>query len=198
MKKIILFTSLWVSTLATSAQESIFQIGWDVAIPTGDLKEEYIDEVSFRGVTIGGRKFLTDFFSVGGKGGWQTFYTRFDGTYEVDENTDLTGTQLRYLNVYPIQANFHYYLGEDEGIRPYLGANFGIVFANQRTDIGIFTVGQNSTHFGVSPEVGILIPVGLAGGGVILSGKYEQAFKTNKTNIHIQYFSVNLNFMFAN
>ena len=198
MKKLFILSFLFMGTLAASAQESIFQIGWDVAIPTGDLKEQYIDEPSFRGVTIGGRKFLTDFFSVGGKAGWQTFYTRFDGTYQIDENADITGTQLRYLNIYPIQANFHYYLGQDEGVRPYLGANVGVVFANQRTDVGIFTIGQNSTHFGVSPEVGVLIPIGLAGGGVIISGKYEQAFQTNKTDIHYQYFSVNLHFLFAN
>ncbi len=198
MKKYIIIIVASIGSLAATAQESIFQIGWDVAIPTGDLEEKYMDEVSFRGVTIGGRKFLTDFFSLGGKAGWQTFYTRFDGTYEIDDHSSLNGTQLRYLNVYPIQGNFHYYLGQDEGVRPYLGANLGVVFVNQRTDVGIFTVGQNSTHFGVSPEIGVLIPVGIAGGGVIVSGKYEQAFQSSKNNMHIQYFSINLQFMFAN
>lgn len=195
MKKYLIIFAFILSSSIASAQESIFHIGWDVAVPTGEL-EEYIGEVSARGLTIGGRKFLYDFISVGGKTGWQTFYARYDGTQEVNENLDITGVQLRYLNVFPIMANVFYYLGQDEGVRPYLGTNVGITFSTQRTEIGLFSASQNSTHFGIAPEVGVLIPIGLAGGGLIVSARYEQAFKSDN-NFQIQYFTFNLAFNFA-
>lgn len=200
MKKLIpIIIIILLSSGMTKAQMSIFQVSWDVAIPTGELKNNYIDQTSARGFSIGGRKFIYDFFSVGGKGGWQTFNQKLTGTQKVDGTTDLTGTQFRYVNAFPLMVNAHFYLGEDEGIRPYVGINTGVTFITQQTDIGLWTVGDNSTHFGLAPEVGVLIPIGIAGGGVSLSAKYEQAFKSNNAaDIHYQYFSVSLGFIFAN
>jgi hypothetical protein len=200
MKKVTLIMTLGLlSTISLKAQESIFQISWDIAFPVGELKDQYISDASARGISIGGRKFIFDWFSVGGKAGWQTFTQRVAGTESIDPTLDLTGTQLRYVNIFPVMANFHYYLGQDEGIRPYIGANIGVSFVTQQTDIGLWTINDNSTHFGLAPEVGVLIPIGIAGGGMSISAKYEQAFKSNnKFDMQIQYFSMNLGFIFAN
>ncbi|MFY0627358.1 MAG: hypothetical protein JXR07_13740 [Reichenbachiella sp.] len=200
MKKTVLIIILFVASLsALKAQMSIFQVSWDIAFPMGEIKDQYIDEASMRGISIGGRKFVYDWFSFGGKAGWQTFNQKLSGTQIVNETTDLTGTQFRYVNAFPIMANAHFYMGQDEGIRPYIGTNVGVTFVTQRTDVGLWTVSDNSTHFGIAPEIGVLIPIGIAGGGISLSAKYEQAFKSNNAfDMHIQYLTASIGFIFAN
>jgi outer membrane protein len=179
MKKFI-YTLLITGALTTmaSAQESVFSIGWNVAIPTGELKE-YIDVTSARGVRIGGRKWIYDNLSVGGEGGWQIFYNKYTGTENIDGTTDISGTFFKYVNAYPLMANVHFYLGDDGGVRPYLGTNIGVTFVNKKTDVGIWTVSDTHTQFTLAPEVGAFIPVGVAGAGLNLGFKYEYSFKTS-------------------
>lgn len=189
MKK-ILFSLLFIGFALTSqAQYSVYHLNWNVGLPTGDLKN-YIDDPSALGFSFGGRHFIYDFFSVGGSFGWQTFDQKISGTQE-NGNIQLTGTQFRYVNTYPLMFNVHYYLGEDGGIRPYLGTGVGVTWVNERTDMGIYTSEIRSTHFGLAPEVGVIIPFGASDVGLLLGAKYEQAFKSSNDR-HISYLSFNI------
>ena len=195
MKKIIITIPFLGFMNASQAQYQLFQVGWNIAIPSGELRD-FIDETSTRGFYFGGRHFIFDFVSVGGSFGWQTFNTKFTGTQEID-NAQITGTQYKYINAYPLQFNSHYYLGDDGGIRPYIGTSVGVTWVNQRVDLGIFTSSDTSTHFAIAPEIGVVIPIGVAGVGAMVAAKYEQAFKSSN-NFHVPYLSINISVAFLN
>ncbi|WP_422358544.1 hypothetical protein [Reichenbachiella sp.] len=198
MKKYILIALvIGLINSTASAQMSVFKIDWNVGIPMGDMSD-FIEDESYRGVRIGGRAWIYDNFSVGGEGGWQVFNDKWTGTQNVDGNVDVSGTQFRYMNIYPLMANMHFYLGEDGGVRPYIGTNAGVTFINTRTEIGLWAVSETSTHFSIAPEIGTFIPVGVAGAGLNIGGRYDMAFKTNKLDMNVQAFSFFLGFIFLN
>lgn len=198
MKKYILIALVIGLVHSTaSAQMSVFKLDWNVGIPMGEMSD-FIESESYRGFRIGGRGFIYDYLSVGGEGGWQVYNDTWSGTQNIDGNIDVSGTQFRYMNMYPLLANIHFYLGEDGGVRPYLGTNAGVTFINQRTEIGLWAVSETSTHFSVAPEIGAFIPVGVAGAGLNIGGRYDVAFKTNKLDMNVQTFSFFLGFIFLN
>lgn len=198
MKKYILIALvIGLTNFSASAQTSIFKLDWNVGFPLADMSD-FIEDESYRGFRIGGRAFVYDYLSVGGEAGWQVFNGSWTGIQNIDGNIDVSGRQFRYMNIYPIMANAHFYLGEDGGVRPYLGTNMGVTFINTRTEIGLWAVTENSTHFALAPEIGALIPVGVAGAGLNIGGRYDIAFKTNKLDMNVQSFSMFLGFIFAN
>ncbi len=126
---------------------------------TGD----YISKPSFRGLSFDGRGFLTDQISLGGYFSWTTFFEERANDIYTDGTATLTGTQYRYINAFPILLQGHYYLGTDEyEPRFYFGAGLGTYKMIQRTDIGVWSIEENHWHFGMSPEVGLLYPVGMS------------------------------------
>lgn len=184
----------------SSAQMSVFHMDWNVGIPIGDLSD-YTPDESYRGLRVGGRAFIYDYLSVGGEGGWQVYYKQFEGTQRIvteDGTYDLTGIQFRYLNTYPLMANIHYYLGEDFGIRPYAGTNVGVNFVNQRIAFGVYEVSETTTHFAIAPEVGVFVPIGVAGGGLNIGARYDHVFASKNLDVDIQSFSLFLGFIFMN
>lgn len=196
MKKYLLLFVFVTCLFQAKAQTSMFSLDWGIGVPVGDL-EEYTDEVSVRGFNIGGRVFLLDFVSVGGYAGWQLFYKSMYGQDKINETVDFFGKQVRHMSVYPIMGNVFYYLGQDGGIRPYIGSNIGLSIINQKTQYGIWEISQTSTHFSIAPEAGVFVPVGLAGGGIKLSGRYDHSFKTNKLDMHVQSFVFTIGFTMA-
>ncbi|UXP31358.1 hypothetical protein N6H18_13465 [Reichenbachiella agarivorans] len=192
MKKLILL-ALFVSCFELAwSQESMFNINWQIATPVGEFKD-FIEETSAQGLNIGGRKFFSDFLSVGGYTGWQVYYQKQRGLQHIEDGLDAYGTQIRYINIYPIMANAHLYAGQDGDIRPYLGLNTGVSFVNQKVQIGLWDVSKTTTHFTLAPEVGVFIPIGLYGGGLNFSGRYDQAFQSSN-DFHIQGLIFNIGF----
>ena len=195
-KKQLLLLSLFSISTSLSAQESMFQMGWSLSVPVGET-ETFINPTSSRGVVMGGRKFLFDFFSIGGQASWQVFDGVTTGYSNINESTDITGKQYRYINAFPLMFNSHFYFGTDGGIRPYLGSAVGLSIVNTRTDFGLYRIDDTTLHFAVAPEFGFIIPIGVAGAGLNFAVKYEQAFKSTN-DMHIQYLSFNLSFAFLN
>lgn len=200
MKKLIIIAIVALFSMNAQAQRSVFQLDWNIAVPMGELAD-FIEDESYSGLRIGGRGFIYDNFSVGGYTGWQVLYDTFSGTMRIENEDgiiDLTGDQYRYLNIYPLMVNAHVYVGEDYGVRPYIGTALGMNFVNERIAFGVFDVSQTSTHFALSPEVGAFIPIGVAGGGINLSASYNHIFATEKLDATIQTFNISIGLMFMN
>ncbi|UXX78173.1 hypothetical protein N7E81_12465 [Reichenbachiella carrageenanivorans] len=201
MKKYIIIALVaGLTHFNAAAQMSVFHIDWNVGLPVGDL-QDFIEDESYRGLRIGGRAFIYDYLSVGGEGGWQVYYDTQDGTQRIETEDgifDLTGKQYRYLNTYPLMANIHFYLGEDYGVRPYIGTNAGVTFVNQRIAFGIYDVSETSTHFSIAPEIGAFIPIGVAGGGINIGARYDHIFKTSKLDVDVQSVGLFIGFIFMN
>ena len=161
---------------------------YSIGLPTGDLKE-YTDNTSFRGISFEAKKFQTEQISIGFSLGWQIFKNRLEGTFS-QTGQDVTGTQVRYVNAFPIMATGHYQFGEPGGVRPYAGVGLGTVHTLQRTDVGLFTVSNNNWHFGFYPEVGVFIPVSFDM-GVNVAAKYNYAVAASNS-IDYSYLSLSV------
>jgi len=173
--------------------QGMFSITYDVSLPVG-ATNAYIGQASFRGVTlIDGRAFISNNISIGGSLGWHVFVEKLSGTFSPEPNLDVTGTQVRYINSFPIMARGHYYWNTYGRIMPYVGFGAGTINVNQRTDFGLFTDRTNSWTFGLSPQVGAIFD--LAGqANIHLKAEYNHGFRSGDTNFDIQYFTIGLGF----
>jgi outer membrane protein W len=161
MKKILLILTFIAAALFSSAQDNSFRITYDVAIPTGQMSSDFINSTSWRGISIDNRWGIKPNLTVGFLLGWQVFAQRFDNVTEVTSDGLVTfhGTQFRTINSFPLQANAHYYFGEEDGIRPWVGLGIGTAYSDQRMQVGFFETRTNVWSFTTTPQMGIDIPI---------------------------------------
>ena len=146
---------------ATASAESLSTITYTISAPVGDTKE-FIDSTSFLGVDFNYRHFLSDRVSVGGSVGWNVFDQKRTelATIRTDDfNGDISGTQFRYINSFPIMATAHYYLGNTDGTHAYVGGRAGLYYVKQRLELGTVAFAKDGWQFGVVPEVGVIAPI---------------------------------------
>jgi hypothetical protein len=179
------------------AQDGYGGISWNIAVPTEDLKD-FIDETSFRGFGIEFRSFVTKHISIGGVTGWNIMDQRLDGTFEI-QNGAISGTQIRYLNSFPIMLTSHLHLGSPRSaIRPFVGIGVGTYYIVQRLEIGINMLEENNWHFGIAPEVGFLFPTDYV--SIMTSLKYNAAFTSgesiSKESVAHSYWGINIGILF--
>ena len=207
MKKIIYtaLLTLFVS-VPVQAQDAVTVVNYEISVPTGDTKE-YIDKTSFRGFGIDFRKFLggENKVSVGGRFAWHVFdsgaITETISIRTEELNGDVSGTQFRYINAFPIQGVFHYYFGEPGRVNAYVGAGVGLYYIKQRFEIGLLATEQNNWHFGVAPEFGVNIPVSdSVAANVNVMYNYAAASGTDVSGekTGYDYFSINVGLAFYN
>lgn len=155
---------------------------WNWSYPASDTKT-YTDNDSWLGASLEGQYFpKADNLSIGVNFGWNEFYNT---TYETINFGDdrwggaISGRQYRHLAMYPMLATGHFYMGGKESTRPYFGLGAGAYYIRQLADIGIYTIETDSWHFGLMPEVGVLIP--MSGGGygkrASISVRYHYPFE---------------------
>lgn len=169
MKKIILTALIVIVGLGAQAQSSLFGIHYDIGLPMGQLKNDYISKASFRGMGLEGRWFLNDNFAIGGSVDWQVFYEE-EGPDVFQEEisyqgetipTTIYGKKYKYVNAFPIMVTGYYHFGEDGDTRFYLGTGIGTASMPRRTDLGLWTDSETTWHFAMTPEAGVLIPLSL-------------------------------------
>jgi hypothetical protein len=201
MKKILVIIAVFIST-ASFAQRSFWAFNYEMSFSAGE-QSDYISDPSFRGWGVDGRGFLTQNFSVGGSFSWEVFdqiYRNLETDLtDVTDNVSgaITGAQYRYINTLPILVNAHYYLGSNGAMRTYFGLGLGTAYMEQRTDIGFVSISANGWGLALQPEVGVLIPFGLSGGGLNVAGKFRYTTKTSDT-IPVSFFTLAVGFGFIN
>ncbi len=176
--KLTLLAIVFFAT-ALSAQSFLSVLSYSTALPAGNTAD-FVDDFSWRGFAIEGRSFTKRNLSFGIMFGWNYFDQRTSETVQVT-NGAVTGTQIRYLDVIPIMASMHYYFGPKrrKAMRPYAGLSAGTYIISQRLDIGIWTFRRSNWHFGVAPELGVLVPLGNT--SLSLAVKYNYAFDAGET-----------------
>jgi outer membrane protein len=152
------------------SQDWFGSYSYNISFPTGDT-QDYVDKTSWRGMSLDFRKYVQPNISWGLSFGWHVFHKRTKERITL-ENGDVSGTQDRYINSFPLMVNAHYYLSEEGEFRPYLGANVGLFRTLQRFEIGLFAWQKNNWVFGFIPEVGFLLPIGEEM-NLHVSGKYH-------------------------
>ena len=105
--------------------------------------------------------------------GWNVFNEKGEGTVNVTEGTDISGTWARYQNIWPIMVGGQLYLGRRGKLRPYIGANVGTYAIETRVEVGLFAFQETNWHLGGAPEVGLLMPMGES--ELYIYGRYNYA-----------------------
>jgi outer membrane protein W len=149
-----------------------------MAVPTGNSRE-FIENTSYIGFVIDGRRFADRNVTYGIQFGWNIFHEETKETINIERGA-ISGRQFRYYNMWPILVNAHYYLGRKRDFRTYIGAGIGTYYILQRYELGVFMLESNNWHFGIAPEIGFLIPVSRTV-SVNTSIKYNYAFDSGKS-----------------
>ena len=173
-----ILTMLIVTMLATAAhaQYGLGIVTYDIAFPSGDLKE-FTDNESWRGITIEGRKCLGPQFSAGLSWAWTTFHENTDELIGFDGGA-ASGNQFRTFYVSPILATFQLYMYDpwsNATILPYAGLGIGTYWIEKRLDMGVYTISDSNWHFGFAPEVGVMVPMGY-NSHLVAAFRYNYAF----------------------
>ena len=155
----------------------MWNFDWSMGFPMGDMKD-FTEQPSFRGFQIEGRSFVTANIAIGGMGSWNVFYENSGWTTETfGDNKTIYGYKRRYVNAMPLMVTGHYYFTQS-GIQPYIGAGLGTYYIESRDFMGIYYVQGKAWHFGLAPEIGVVMPVGMGNTGININFKYNMAAKT--------------------
>lgn len=150
---------------------------------------DFAPDFSFLGFSFDWRAAITENIWAGLSIDWQVLYSKQETTLEI-RNTTFTGTLVTHLNVFPLLATGHYYFMTDrKGIRPYGGLGLGAYSVEHRADVGFWTLADTSWHFGLAPEIGVVLPTGPA--GVVVATKFNYAFPSDDWD-ETMYFNFNL------
>jgi hypothetical protein len=191
---LLLIVSIVAGTEKAHTQDWYTGATYDVSIPAGDL-QEFIEDPSWLGFSLTFRKQVDRNVTAGLWFGWHVFSERTGETIQLEHGA-ATGTQDRYVNSFPIMLNAHYYLGERGNIRPYLGLNAGGLIVLRRYAIGIITLDNDSWEWGVTPEIGAVIPLNRET-ALLLKGKFTYAFTGEDlagSDMKIAYYGVSIGF----
>lgn len=181
MKKnrIFLTFALIISLSLSSFSQGggIWNFTWDIGFPMG-ATSDFISKPSMRGFAIEGRGYVTNSILIGGRIAWNTYYENNGWVTEnISETSVIYGYERRYLNILPLMLTGHYEFGYG-AVLPYVGFGVGTYYIESRDYMGVYYAQDKTWHFGVYPEVGIVIPFGSGNTGVNINAKYNYAAKT--------------------
>ncbi len=177
MKKIYLTALLIIGLVFSSnAQSSYWTINWDMSAGMGETGD-FVNTFNFRGMSFDGRGFINSNVTIGGFLEWVTLYEKESNLppYEFgseDVGGSISGTQSRYLNVFPILVTSHYYFDTGSDTKPYVGIGLGGVYVESRLDLGMNYFYEDTFGFAAMPEVGVYVPFGYSGTGLNLAVRY--------------------------
>ncbi len=181
MKFKYLIIALLFTSISLSAQQFLGVLSYSTALGTGNTGD-FISDYSYKGFQFEGRTFTNRNWTFGGTFGWNLFDTEITELIHLedgDDVSDIQGTQIRYVNSFPIMANGHYYfMKRRDPIRPFIGMNVGLYYITQKFQLGIYEVSENNWHFGFAPEAGLLIPLGDM--AIMANAKYNYALSAGK------------------
>lgn len=164
--------------MAASAQEGLWTFNYSVGLPL-DKAQEFVNNTSFRGFSVDGRKFIPGkSLSVGGRMGWQAFYEKRENQLESRPGGDAYGTQYRYANSFGFSFDTHYHLKPERELVPYAGLGIGTTYVKRRLDFGLWSFSEDSWRFTLRPDVGVLYNFPGTDMALHVSGSYYMNFKT--------------------
>jgi hypothetical protein len=179
MKKIriLMISAIFMLTglTATAQNNGFWNFQYDMGFGLGNT-HDFISAASFRGASLEGRAFVNDHLTVGGRIAFQTFYKNNGYVTRKDGTTTTSGYNKRYINAVPVMATAHYYFTTSK-VYSYAGLGVGTYYLEMRDQMGIFYTQDKSWRFGLSPDVGVMVPFGKHV-GLTVNLRYNFAAKT--------------------
>jgi hypothetical protein len=202
IKYIIAMVALFVCS--SFAQELLTNVTWNIGIPVSKTNE-YTTDVTYRGFTITGKRFLDKYNSVGLSFGWNIFDEKNYAPINISSgggSGTISGTQVRSINSFPMLVGVHHHFGNKKDMRAFIGLNTGMYYIIQRLDLGVYRIDNDNWHFGLAPEAGVIIPVGDENTGIYVGARYNYAFDSGTAlggseNNFYSYYEINIGFSFS-
>jgi hypothetical protein len=175
MKKIIILFMVTAITLNSFGQTRYpkWILSYSVGMPMEKLND-YIEEVSPRGIALEVDLPIKPKWDVVLEAGWNHFYERVGDKVYTIETASISGVQYRYTNAVPMVAGLKYHIGGTESkskLKPYAGIGIGTTYINRNTDFGMYRFSVNNWQFAVRPELGLKYEYG-PGRGINFGVKY--------------------------
>ena len=161
---------------AHAQKQYVGTISYTMAQPSGDASD-FADNFSWLGFTVEGDWFLRPNISAGFISGWQEIYKEQNGDSYTFSNGTITGARTyRHIGSLPILARARYWTGtQGDRAHAFVGLGAGTYWMKQTVDAGIYTADDDAWHFGIAPEVGVLVKTGYDIGWT-LNARYNYPF----------------------
>ncbi len=176
------------------AQQMYWGMSYGMTTPVSDTKD-FTDDTSWRNWGVDLLAIVNPNTTVGVSFGWNVF-NEITPTVSSISGIEIAGTQFRYINSLPILVSVRRFLGMRGRARPFIGVGVGPHLVKQRVDVGLWTVSENTWHFGVAPEVGLVVPV-RSGVHGFFNAKYNYAASAGDPGRKHSYFGLNIGFAWA-
>lgn len=153
-----------ISVSAAAQNKFKLELGYNVSIPMGSFKSDYIGKTSFRG-GIGELSYaFNPKFSLGLESGYQNYYQKYGRQlYKLDGNQTVSAVLTNTMDIVPVLLRGTFYpMGANATaiVQPYVSAGAGINLINYGQYLGEFGGTEASTAFAVQGGAGIKIPFG--------------------------------------
>jgi len=153
---IIVIVLVLISSVRSDAQynNEVF-LSYNLGLPMADSKD-YVSTFSYAGAEVNLKRFVKPNVSLSLSFAWNVFYKETSDMISLP-NADISGKQNRYLNTVPMLAGAQYYFGRNSNsVKPYVGANIGALYLGRRLQIGVYDITENTWHFMLQPEAGLI------------------------------------------
>lgn len=180
----ILFAVITATTTTAFAQDSLFGFVYNISFPALDTKD-FISKESWRGATLEVRKFPAPNLAMGGSVGWHVFDEQTEDVFTFRNNVvagAVAGKQFRYVNSFPLLVNVAFTGSDDTRLRFLVGTGFGAYYVREKLNLGQISIDNDNWLFGVSPEVGFMLPIGEK--QINVTGKWHYMFKNDNQFAH--------------
>lgn len=152
---------------------------YTMAAPSGDSRD-FADNYSWLGFTLEGDWFMKQNLSTGFILGWQEIHKEQNGDSFAFDNGTATGRTYRHLMAVPLLARARYWGGSPgKAFHPFAGIGVGTYWMKQTVDFGIYTADVDHWHFGLAPEVGVLM-ASHSGVAWTLNARYNYPFASGE------------------
>ncbi|MDB5192504.1 MAG: porin family protein [Segetibacter sp.] len=140
-----------------------FEAGYNVSMPVGSFKEDYVSKTSFRGGYGAVNYHFNPRFALGLNVGYQSFYERFGRqTYKMDNNQTVSAVVTNTVELMPVLVKGTFFpMGNSTAkVQPYVAAGAGVNFVNYGQYLGEFGGNDFSTPLTVQGGTGVSVAFG--------------------------------------
>lgn len=181
----------------TFLSRGLFSIEYNLSFPMGDLSD-FISKMGYRGWNFELKGVVNDNLSVGGSFGWYGFSETFDRDTYFFEGGSLTTSIFNYYYSIPLRAVAHYYFLPDAFIQPFAGVSIGTNYSEKRREVGFLVIEEKAWDFGITPEVGAIIPFGeMAMWGAQIKARYNFLTYKDRDIDNIMFFDVSFGLVYS-
>ncbi len=178
MKKLIFIVLITGTLITPTFAQSSFSVQYSMGF--GGNMNSYVSSTSLQGVTMEYKMYLQPNISIGIDASWNHFYERRPYDTYSKGTLSLSGVQYRTADAVPIYVTTSFYLSPGEKINPYFGLGIGTMYASRFTDMGIWRLTEDDWHFGLKPELGVLVSAN-PDMDILFGFRYNYAVATNDT-----------------